>query len=47
MKACFRGVLRQWHWIFFAAVILLTIGMDVFIAHNILDGMHPNTYIAD
>lgn len=38
MKACFRGVLRQWHWIFFAAVILLTIGMDVFIAHNILDG---------
>lgn len=38
MKACFKGIMRQWHWIFFAAVVLLTIGMDVFIAHNILDG---------
>ncbi|HIS42270.1 MAG TPA: hypothetical protein IAC11_05280 [Candidatus Limiplasma pullicola] len=38
MKACIRGVLRQWHWLFFAAVVLLTIGMDVFVAHNILDG---------
>lgn len=38
MKACIRSVLRQWHWIFFAAVVLLTVGMNVFVANHILDG---------
>ena len=47
MKACFRGVLRQWHWIFFAAVILLTIGWMCSSLTTYWTGMHPNTYIAD
>ena len=38
MGACLRSIKKQWHWIFFAAVVLLTVGMDVFIAQNILDG---------
>lgn len=38
MRTCLRSIKRQWHWIFFAAVVLLTVGMDVFIAQNILDG---------
>ena len=38
MKFWIKRALRQWHWFFFAAVALLTIAMDVFVAHNILDG---------
>ncbi|MCI6377712.1 MAG: hypothetical protein MR842_08155 [Clostridiales bacterium] len=29
MRACLRGVKKNWHWIFFGFVALLTVGMDV------------------
>lgn len=38
MRACLRGVKKNWHWIFFGFVALLTAGMDVFVATHILDG---------
>lgn len=38
MKFLLRFIRKNWHWIFFGCVVVMTVGMDVFVANHILDG---------
>ncbi len=38
MKRLGRFLKKNWHWLFFACVVVLTLYMDVFVARTLLDG---------
>ena len=37
LKTAFRALKKNWHWIFFALIVLVTVYMDVYMAQNVLD----------